>query len=186
MIIELNKKCEKMQNEIKSLKSLELKEKKTVILEDWLKQNRCQDICWEKMMSNIEQYNDEYCVHYLRENSLQKTILYMIDNISSNNIPVVIFSHKKQVIYICHETTQWCESNINKLRELYNAIHKLLISLVNDWAESKGESLYSNDHTSRVYNDLIEKVLCGSSDDGLEKTFKRVDTDMRKKCCTSI
>ena len=33
---------------------------------------------------------------------------------------------------------------------------------------------------------MIEKVLCGTSEDGIEKVFKKLDTEMRKKYSITI
>jgi hypothetical protein len=33
---------------------------------------------------------------------------------------------------------------------------------------------------------MIEKVLGGTADDGLEKVFKKIDTELRKKCVVII
>jgi len=188
MILELNKKCIKMHNEIRALKLYEIKEKKAIDHYEWLAKNRTQEICWEDMFSIIEKDsgNDNSYMEYLRSNPLHKTILMVIDELNEL-LPVVIFSHKKNSFYIYHDSKRWCEYNgVAKFRELYNVIHKKLITIVNNWAEEKGNSLYSNDQLSRVYNDMIEKVLCGTADDGLEKVFKKIDTEMRKKCIVSI
>ena len=182
MIVELNKRCEKMQNEIRSLKSVEIKEKKSVDLYEWLKTNKSTSIGWEDMISKIKNNADDECIDTLRQNSLQKTMMNMMDSIiNDDNTPIVVFSHKKNSVYICAQEQRWSEENIKKLRELYNVVHKQLITQVNIWGENKGESLYNDDHLSRIYNGMIEKVLCGTSDDGIEKVFKKLDTELRKK-----
>lgn len=182
MVLELHKKCEKMQNEIRSLKNLELKEKKKIDVFEWLPQNISPNETWESIIGNIEEKMNN-SIELLRNNNLQKCLLQIIDSIS---LPCIVFSHKKTTLYIYHDSNRWCEYNFSKIRDLYNAIHKQLISSVNKWVESKGENLYSNDHLSRVYNDMIGKVLCGTDDDGIEKVFKKIDSEMRKKLCISL
>ena len=127
------------------------------------------------MFSIIEKDNgnDNSYTEYLCSNPLHKTILMMIDDLIEL-LPMVIFSHKKNSLYIYHDSKRWIEYNgVSKFREFYNVFHKKLITIVNNWAEEKGDSLYANDHLSRVYNDMIEKVLGGTADDGLEKVFKK-------------
>ena len=184
MVLDLHKKCEKMQNEIRSFKNMEMREKKKIDVFEWLDQNYSKDETWESIITCTGKKMDN-SIELLLNNNLQKTILHIIDSLTTT-IPCVVFSHKKQSIYIYHETNRWCEYNYSKIRELYNEIHKQLIANVNLWAESKGENLYSDDHLSRVYHLMIEKVLCGTSDDGVEKVFKKVDTEMRKKLAVSI
>jgi len=184
MILELNKKCIKMQNEIRTLKLYEIKEKKAIDHYEWLAKNRTQETCWEDMFSIIEKDdgNDNSYMENLQSNPLHKTILMIIDDLIEL-LPMVIFSHKRNSLYIYHDSKRWIEYNgVAKFRELYNVIHKKLITIVNNWAEEKGDALYANDHLSRVYNDMIEKVLGGTADDGLEKVFKKIDTEMRKTC----
>ena len=188
MILELNKKCIKMQNEIRTLKVYEIKEKKTIDHYEWLANNRTQETCWEDMFSIIEKDdgNDHSYMETLQSNPLHKTMLMILDELIES-LPIVIFSHKKTSIYIYHDSKRWCDyTGVKKFRELYNVVHKKLITIVNHWAEEKGDALYANDHLSRVYNDMIEKVLGGTADDGLEKVFKKIDTELRKKCVVVI
>ena len=179
MVLELHKKCEKMQNEIRSLKNMELSEKKKVNITQWLIQNHECVNNWDVIKENINSYMNN-SIELLRSNTLQNTIINIIENMEGN-LPFVMFTHKKQNVYIYHDSGRWCEYNFSKIRELYNIIHKELITHVNNWAESKGESMYSDEHCSRIYNEMIEKVLCGTAEDGIEKVFKKIDTVIRKK-----
>lgn len=179
MVLELHKKCEKMQNEIRCLKNMELQEKKKINLNTWLIENYSCTLTWESIRENMSKYMNNI-TDLLRTNTLQHVMLNIIEN-TEGNLPCVMFSHKKQHIYVYHDSGRWCEYNFSTIRDLYNSIHKELINQLNNWATSKGNALYSDEHNSCMYHEMIEKVLCGSADDGLEKVFKKLDTLMRKK-----
>lgn len=179
MVLELHKKCEKMQNEIRSLKNMELQEKKKMDLPEWLMKNYTCSHTWEFVQENMNKYMHN-SIDLLRNHQLVHVMMSIIENVEGN-LPCVMFTHQKQNIYLCHESGRWCTYNFSKIRDLYNSIHKELIIQVNNWATSKGDAIYSDEHNACIYHEMIEKVLCGSADDGLEKVFKKLDTLMRKK-----
>lgn len=185
MVVDLHKKCNKMQNEIRSLKSMDLKEKKKINNTSWLEENKTNSIYWETLIQDAINYNED-SIHDLKSNKLDIVIINIIHKLT-DNIPVSIFSHKKNIYYIYHNDNTWKEYNSNSiLKDLYKNIQQNLTNQVNTWASDQGENLYSSDHLSRIYSQLVDKVIGGSADDGLEKIYKKLDTEIRKKCIITI
>lgn len=183
MVIELYKKCNKLQNEVRSLKGCELKEKRKLNSIEWLNENRAVMECtWEQLIRSIEMKIDQTCVDKLRSNSLFETMIQLF----SDTLPCAIFSHNRNLFYTYDENGGWKEYSSNKFRELYNVIHKRIHEEITIWSNEQGERLYNDDHLSRVYNGLVEKIIGGSSDDGLEKIYKKMDIELRNKYTISV
>lgn len=185
MVVELHKKCNKMQNEIRSLKNVDIKDKRKINNITWLEQNKSEATFWESLIQDSSNY-DEDCINELKSYKLDIVILNIINKLI-DNIPIVIFSHKKSTYYVFHSDNKWKEyNNSSILRDLYKNIQQVLTNQVNNWANDQGNNLYSSNHLSNIYSQLVDKVIGGSSDNGLEKIYKKVDTEIRKKCIITI
>jgi hypothetical protein len=181
MVLELHKKCNKMQNEIRSLRSMDRNEKKKIELIPWLQQNKNHNNTWEQLLHRAHVENNY--IDDLKTQPLHIVMMCCINQIIDfESSPIIVFQHKKTSYFVRHENNIWKEYDYKILRELYKHIHSSLTSQVNDWAKNQGDDLYSNDHLSRIYNELIDKIIGGTSDDGLEKSYKKLDAELRKKC----
>ena len=189
MVIELSNKCNKMQNEIKSLRGIELKEKKKINPIEWLIKHRSIDDTWEQLIQIMESCVHKSHIYQIIEHDLYKTMKSIIcDGMVNNNLPIVVFSHKRNCYFIYHESDGWKEYNSTSiLRVIYKVIHRKLNGFIIEWTDEKtnNKELFT-EKCIQIYNNMMSKFVGGEKDDGLDKIYKRLDSDIRNQSSVDI
>jgi hypothetical protein len=181
MIMELNKKCKKMENEISYLRKLNLKQKKDNE-QDWISKNYNCDLCWENFIDNII---IDYHMEDLFENDLVEVMKIILNNIFenyNNKLPFIIFKHCKNSAYIFNRENTWEKHDKSILHKIYEIIHKKLLENFNIWTENNNLSIETN---AKKYNNTVIKLL-GSKEDSLQKTFMKLNNFTINLNCIQI
>ena len=170
MLINLNKKCIKMENEIIYLKKLNLKNYKQNEL-SWLNENCKPNIYWENFIDNINLTNIEDYMEKLFEKDLLEVMKIIIEKLCENNIPFTIFKHSKNYVYIYERNNDWIKKDKQILNQFYEIIHKNLLLSFNNWTENNNLNI---EHIAYKYNNTVIKLL-GSNEDSLNKIYIKLN-----------
>ena len=176
MIIELNKKCKKMESEIKSLQI----KKKEEPLNDFEKDVE-NIISFNTIGNDINEIMDNRDLTLLFDTDLITVIKNIFSKINEKYSGLTKpWISKKGFYTFIHSENKWVKEK-TELRKLFNIIHKKLIEQFDNWCR-ENEAIMSQDNIAKKYNNTVVKVLGGSEDNSLDIIFNKVVAFIGKTC----
>jgi hypothetical protein len=168
MIIELNKKCKKMESEIKSLQV----KKKEEPLNDFEKDVE-NIISFTTIKNDINEIIDNRDLTLLFDTDLITVIKNIFSKINEKYSGFTKPWKCKKGIYTFLQTENKWVKEKTELKKLFNIIHKKIIEEFDNWRRDN-EAIMSQDSIAKKYNTTVVKILGGSEDNSLDIIFNKV------------
>jgi frataxin-like iron-binding protein CyaY len=168
MIIELNKKCKKMENEIKSLQI----KKKEEPLNDFEK-DVCNIVSFTTIGNHIDDIIDNRDLNLLFDTDLITVVKNIFSKINEKYTSFTKpWISKKGFYTFSHTESKWVKEK-SELKKLFNIIHKKIIEQFDNWCRDN-ESIMNQDNIAKKYNNTVVKILGGSDDNSLDIIFNKL------------
>jgi len=159
LILELIKKNEKLENDIKELQRWVNTKKKKIIIIDWLNENIKPDFTFSVFIENI--IIQVYDLNIIFETNIIDGIVQIINNYlqTCKVCPIKSFQQKDNTLYIFTDSG-WKLLNNNDYIVFISNIYKNIMTAFKSWQDKNISHIYTGEFSEK-YLKYIKKVLGG-------------------------
>lgn len=186
LIIDLNKKYEKLEKDYNSIKQYINRRNKNINITDWLNKKLTSDNNFEYYFNNIIITNNELEIMYKNNyiNGIVSIIINFINNIQyKQHLPIYAFNEKNQNIYIytlnsnrvCEN--QWITINNSNMQNLLDILNSKLLKSLEEWHISIKDTYKNEDKLNELYINNLRCITSGSINEmsSIEKCNKIIN-----------
>lgn len=188
MLIELGKKCNRLEMKIEEINKWVVKKKKKINVLDWLNEHIKPNTVFDNLIDTII-INDTDDIQYIIENTFYDTLNMIfsrtIYNFCENESPIFSFSQKSNTFYIYDSQHVWIELTKENLYKFLIKIHSKINKAFYEWKKTKSNEIKLSDSFSIKCDKTMVKLMSIElkNENTLSKIksmmYSRMKTDMK-------